>query len=106
MNIHLRIHRWVVWWFYTGVIAGLIVLVNILGHNLTGFQERLLLIIGAAFWLLGGLVCWAYESVKFEPPSLPPPAQKPLSPSSEREWHPASHFLMPGRRKSLLPWRH
>ena len=54
MHLHLRIHRWVIWWFYVGVIGGLIVFVNILGHNLTGFQERLLLIVGAAFWLLGG----------------------------------------------------
>jgi hypothetical protein len=106
MNLHLRIHRWVVWWFYIGVIAGLIVFVNILGHNLTGFQERLLLIIGAAFWLLGGLVCWAYESVKFEPPPLPPPTPKPVNTAPTAEWHPASDFLMPGRRKSLLPWRH
>jgi hypothetical protein len=107
MHIHLRIHRWVIWWFYVGVIAGLIVFVNILGHNLTGFQERLLLIVGAAFWLLGGVVCWAFESVKFEPPPLPPPeVQKPLKTATEREWHPASDFLLPGRRKSILPWRH
>jgi hypothetical protein len=107
MNIHLRIHRWVIWWFYVGVIGGIIAFVNIWGHNLTGFQERLLLIVGAAFWVLGGAVCWAFESVKVEPPPLPPPTiQKPLNTGPATEWHPASDFLMPGRRKSLLPWRH
>jgi hypothetical protein len=106
MDKHLRIHRWVIWWFYVGVIGGLIALVNIFGHSLTGFQERLLLIVGAAFWLLGGVVCWAFESVKFEAPPLPPTIQKSPNAGPEREWHPASDFLLPGRGKSILPWRH
>ncbi len=107
MFVHLRIHRWVIWWFYIGLIGGLIAFVNIFGHNLSGFQERLLLIVGAAFWLLGGVVCWAYESVKFEPPPQPAtPVQKSPNMVPEREWHPASDFLLPGRRKSILPWRH
>lgn len=107
MHIHLRIHRWVIWWFYVGVIGGAIALVNILGHNLTGAQDRFLLIMGAAFWLLGGIVCWAFESVSVEPPKAPPPpARKPANAAPETEWHSPSDFLLPGGRRSLLPWRH
>ena len=100
MHIHLRIHRWVIWWFYVGVVAGLIVFVNILGHNLTGFQERLLLIVGAAFWLLGGIVCWAFESVKFEPPPLPPPeVQKPLKTATESGMAPGLRLPAAGQKE-------
>jgi hypothetical protein len=107
MHIHLRIHRWVIWWFYVGVVCGAIALVNILGHNLTGAQDRILLIIGAAHWLLGGIVCWAFESVKVEPRhSSPTPVQKQVNKAPETEWHPASDFLLPGGRHSLLPWKH
>jgi hypothetical protein len=107
MHIHLRIQRWVIWWFYVGVVCGAIALVNILGHNLTGAQDRILLIFGAAHWLLGGIVCLAFESVKIESRRpLPPPIQKPANTAPETEWHPASDFLLPGGRRSLLPWRH
>ncbi len=106
MHIHLRIHRWVVWWFYVGVICGAIALVNILGHNLTGTQDRIILLIGMAHWLLGGIVCWAFEGVKIEPPpARPAQIQKPADAAPETEWHPASDFLLPGRKQSLLSWR-
>jgi hypothetical protein len=105
MHIHLRIHRWVIWWFYVGVVCGAIALFNILGHNLTRAQEWILLIIGAAHWLLGGIVCWAFESVSIQPPHAPP-VPKPANATPETEWHPASDFLLPGGRHSLLPWRH
>ena len=82
MHIHVHIKRWVIWWFYVGVICGVIAGANILGHSLTVFQERLLLIVGAAFWLLGGVVCWAYEAVAVEPPAAtaPTPTAKPKMP--------------------------
>jgi len=73
MHIHLRIHRWVVWWFYVGIVCGVIAVINILGHNLTGFQDRILIIFGAAHWLLGGLVCWAFEGIKVEERRQAPP---------------------------------
>jgi hypothetical protein len=107
MHIHLRIRRWVIWWFGVGVVCGALALVTILGHNLTGAQDRILLIVGTAHWLLGGIVCWVFDSVKFESPrSSPPPIQKPVGTVPQSEWHPASDFLLPGRGKSLLPWRH
>ncbi len=108
MHIHVHIKRWVIWWFYVGVICGVIAGANILGHSLTVFQERLLLIVGAAFWLLGGVVCWAYEAVAVEPPAATAPTTtaKPAKSTSETVWHPASDFVLPGRRRSLLPWKH
>jgi hypothetical protein len=106
--IHLRIRRWVAWWFYLGVICGVIAIANILGHQLTGAQDRILLVVGAANWLLGGIVCWAFESIKFESrdTSTPPTVQNPAHQTGETEWHPPSDFLLPGKRQSLLPWRH
>jgi len=108
MYIHLRIHRWVIWWFYVGVVCGAIALVSILGHGLTGAQDRIILIVGVIHWLLGGVVCWAYECVKVESPRSSPPhtVQKPVGTAPETQWHPASDFLLPGRRHSLLPWKH
>ena len=108
MHIHVQIKRWVIWWVYVGAICGVIAGANILGHNLTVFQERLLLVVGSAFWLLGGVVCWAYEAVAVEPPApTPPPATaKAAKLTSETEWHPASDFLLPGRGRTLLPWKH
>ena len=107
MQIHLRIQRWVVLWFYLGVLCGVIALVNILGHRLSPVQDRVLLIVGMAHWLLGGIVCWAFESIKVEPrQDSPLPIEKPSGTTPETEWHPASDFLLPGRRQNLLPWRH
>lgn len=107
MHIHLRIQRWVIWWFYLGVICGAIALVNILGHHLTPAQDALFLIVGAAHWLLGGIVCWAFESIKVQPkrPSAPVPVLPEQSTAFESEWHPASDFLLPGRKSILLPRR-
>ena len=104
MHIHLRIQRWVVWWFYVGVVCGVIALSIILGHQFTRAQEETLLLLGVAHWLLGGVICWAFDSVRVEASAAP--AQKAPKVTVEREWHPASDFLMPGGRHSVLPWRH
>ena len=104
-SMHLRVRRWVMWWLSIGVICGVIAISIILGDNLTPPQEKIVLLIGAAHWLLGGIVCWAFESVKVEQ-RPPEPRRKPAANVPERYWHPASDFLLPGRRKSLLPWRH
>jgi len=101
MNVRVRIQRWVVWWFYLGVFCGGIALANILGRSLTIAQERILLIIGALHWLLGGLVCWAFEGVKVRQ-GTPQPKPTPAPVSREAEWHPASDFLLPGSHHSLL----
>lgn len=103
--MHLRIRRWVKWWFAIGIICGVIAVSIILGDNLTPPQEKIVLLIGAAHWLLGGIICWAFASVKMEPRS-PEAAQKASASIPERFWHPASDFLLPGRRQSILPWRH
>ena len=107
-HIHLRVHRWVVWWISVGVIGGAIAVTNILGHNLTRAEDRIFILLGVLHWLLGGLVCWALESVKVEAP--PRPSSSPDRALDERtlarEYHPASDFLLPGNRQSLLPWKH
>jgi hypothetical protein len=68
MHIHFRIHHWVLWWFYVGVVCGVVALVNILSRDLSRTQERVILVIGMMFWLLGGLVAHAYDGVKIEKP--------------------------------------
>jgi hypothetical protein len=103
-HIHIRIHRWVIWWLCLGVICGAIALVNILFRDLTRTQEKLILIVGIINWVLGGIVCWAYDGVKIT--SVPAPERRPTPRLEEtREWHPASDFILPGGRKSLLPPR-
>jgi hypothetical protein len=58
--------------------------------------------------VLGGLVCWAFEGIAIEPqnPKQPPLQQSQPDPSLETKSYPASEFLLPGRRQSLLRWRH
>ena len=47
MHIHLRIQRWVVWWFYVGLVCGVIALSIILGHHFTRAQEETLNLVGS-----------------------------------------------------------
>ena len=103
MHIHVRIHRWVVWWFYVGIACGVVALVNILNRDLPRTQERAILVIGALHWLLGGLVCYACDGVRIEQPRQEPPHHEASRAVQQREWHAASEFLLPGGRKSLLP---
>lgn len=102
-HIHVRIHHWVVWWFCLGIVLGAIALVNILFRDLTRMQERIVLILGAVNWILGGVVCWAFEGVQITTP--PPPQEHNEAPPADagKEWHSASEFVQPGSRKSLLP---
>jgi hypothetical protein len=87
-----------------GVICGIVAVTNILEHNLTRAQERVLILTGVLNWILGGLICYASEGIRIEPPSHPAKkaAPKPL-PRHDEEWHAASDFLLPGNRKSILP---
>lgn len=97
MHIHLRIHHWVLWWFYIGVVVGIVALVNIFFRNLTRTQDHVILLVGLINWVLGGIVCWAFEGVTIR--NLPEKHDvKPKPKDQEREWHPASDFLFPGRR--------
>jgi len=103
MHFHLRIHHWVLWWFYVGIVCGTISVVNILARDLTRTEERVILVIGVLFWLLGGLVCYAYDSIQIEKPHQESPYGEPPSAEEPKGWHSASEFLLPGGRKSLLP---
>ena len=87
MQLKVRIRRWVIWWFYVGVFCGGIALANIFGRDLTPSQDRVLLLIGALHWILGGLVCWAFESVKFQSPEPPPGRPQTAVAPRATEWH-------------------
>jgi len=89
------------------VIVGIVALVNILGRDLTKAQDHLILFIGAFNWILGGVVCWAFEGVRFEePPRTEEPRETAEEARFEKEWHAASDFVSPGRRKRFLPPRY
>jgi hypothetical protein len=108
MQVHLRVRRWVIWWVYIGVVGGAVAGVNILAHNLTARQDELLILLGFAHWLLGGIVCWAFDGVEIGsvPTSSSPGDGQPKDTAPATEFHPASDFLLPGNRQRLLPWRH
>ena len=101
-HIHIRIHRWVIWWLCLGVVFGAIALVNILFRDLTRTQDKMILMVGMVHWVLGGVVCWAFEGVKISSTPAVEPKQS-VSVEEPAEWHPASDFILPGSRKSLLP---
>lgn len=103
MDVHIRVRRWVLWWFYASVAFGATAVANILGRDLTRRQERILLFLGVIYWVLGGLVSFACDSIRIETPS-PPPTQKEVPKiEPQTEWHAPSDFLLPGGRKSVLP---
>jgi formate-dependent nitrite reductase membrane component NrfD len=66
MHLHVRIHHWVLWWFWVGVVCAVVVGVNLLTRTLTRPQEDAVVIVGAIYWLLGGLVCHAFDGVKID----------------------------------------
>jgi hypothetical protein len=103
MYLHFKIHRWVVWWFYIGVICGVVALVNVLNRHLTRTQEEIILLIGVMHWVLGGLACYFYDSVRMEKPTEKVSDKNDGSVEPQKEWHAASDFLLPGGRQSLLP---
>jgi hypothetical protein len=50
-----------IWWFYLGLILAAIVSLNILERHLMRYQDMVLLVFGAIFWVLGGVVCYALD---------------------------------------------
>src|SRR5437870_4970535 len=72
MHVHVRIHHWVLWWFYVGIACGVVALANILIRDLTRTQEKVILAVGILHWLLGGLVCYAWEGIQVQQPPQPP----------------------------------
>lgn len=102
-HIHIHVRRWVLWWFYVGIVCGAVAVVNILFRDLTRMQDKIILVVGIVHWVLGGIVCWASDGIKMVPS---PPERRPIARAEEdREWHSPSEFLIPGGRKSLLPPR-
>ena len=107
-HFHLHIQHWVVWWFYVGVVCGIIALTNIFFRHLSETQTKLVLVFGVLHWALGGVVCYCVDGVKI----AAPPAHAPQAPMAnvvpDSEWHYASDFLLPGNRQRVLPagyWR-
>ena len=103
-----RIHRWVLWWFYVGAVCGIVAVSTILLRDLTRTQEHILIFLGVMHWLLGGLVCWACEGIQTQEPMRPSETQPnsgDVRESTEEmhEWHPASDFVLPGSRHTILP---
>jgi len=103
MDVHIRVRRWVLWWLYASVVFGATAIANILGRDLTRRQERILLFLGVIYWVLGGLVSFACDSIRIEKPAPPPAETEMPKASSQKEWRAASTFLFPGGRKSILP---
>jgi hypothetical protein len=61
VHIHFHFHHWMVWWLYLGLILGAIVSLNILERHLMRDQDMVLVVLGAIFWILGGVVCYALD---------------------------------------------
>jgi hypothetical protein len=108
-HFRARVHRWVLWWFYVGIVCGVVALVNILSRDLSRSQVRFILALGVLHWLLGGLVCYACDGIRIEEPHQPPQNERRQNSEpvvrQQNEWYAPSDFLLPGNRKSLLPPR-
>ena len=88
LHFHLRLQRWVVWWFYVGIVCGVIALAITFFGNLSKPQIKLVLVFGVLHWVLGGVVCYCVEGIKVVPPrdqAVQPPA--PVA-RFDAEWHP------------------
>ena len=99
----LHVRRWVRWWFYVGVVCGAVALANIFFRNLTRTQEEVILFLGVVFWLLGGLVCWAWEGIKLEKPAQLQEGKEGASIAPGREPGVLSDFMLRGRGQLRLP---
>lgn len=106
MDIHIRISRWVIWWFGVGVGVGTIALANVIGRDLTRRQDRIILLMGLVHWALGGIICWAFDGIKVGEPGEQPPAQETPQGELQTKWFSPSEFVAPGSRHSILPPRY
>jgi hypothetical protein len=106
MYIHVRIHRWVLWWFYVGAVCGVVALVNILVRDLSRTQEKIVLVIGLCFWLLGGLVCYGGSSVQIDNRSQQSAHDGAPRLHRFKEGHFILGFVLPGHRMRLRSPKH
>jgi hypothetical protein len=102
LHFHVRIHRWVVWWICIGVLCGAVAFVNILSRNLSHTQETFIILVGVYHWVLGGLICYAFDGISIQAKPRPMKTEHPPGTPEQREWHPASDFLLTGNHKSHL----
>ena len=102
-QVHFR--RWVLWWIYTGIVCGIVALVNILFRDLSSLQIAIVIGMGVLFWTVGGIVAYGYGGVRIVS-GLPAAPGPEIRNSPQQEWHAASDFLLPGTRRTLLPPRH
>ena len=107
MAVHLRVRHWVVVWFWLAVIFGAVALVNVVVRDLPRTEDKVVAVVSAFFWLIGGVFCYAVDGITIENKRTGEVPDHPASPFTvNTEWHSASDFLYPGNRKSLLPPRH
>lgn len=106
-TVHVR--RWVRWWICVGVVCGAVALANIFFRHLTHTQELVILFLGVLFWVLGGLVCWAWEGVQIERVASAQEGQKNgehVSAGAERKaeahvWSRAGRQMGPPKSQSM-----
>jgi hypothetical protein len=104
--IQIHVKHWVLWWFYLGVICGIVALINIFFRDMSPEGIKLALIFGVLFWVLGGVAIYCLDAVKImEPPHASTKLPEHRA-SEETEWHSASEFLLPGNSKSIFPPRY
>jgi hypothetical protein len=100
----VRFHRWVFWWFCLGIFGGIIALGNIFFLDLTHLEVKVILFFGLAHWLLGSLVCWAWEGVKLEPEKPVANAVRTSVLAEKQEQNIAAELIR--RQNRLVPPRH
>ena len=98
MHFHVRLHHWVVGWIYVGIACGVAALANIVLRALTHRQEVIILVIGALYWAMGGLLCWAWEGVRIQRASRLRKTQRVEREGSAKTEHLSSFLAVPGRR--------
>ncbi|HYA17702.1 MAG TPA: hypothetical protein VEF06_09565 [Bryobacteraceae bacterium] len=73
-QVHFR--PWVLWWIYTGIVCGIVALVNILFRDLSSLQIAIVIGMGVLFWTVGGIVAYGYGGVRIVSGYPPLPAPK------------------------------
>jgi hypothetical protein len=105
MDFHLRVRRWVFDWFVIGVVCGIVVLVNVFFRKPSADDVALSLFFGGLYWVIGGIICYGLEGVKFEPPHAVEHGETIMTTADQRQYHCASDFVLPGNSRHLFPRR-